>query len=196
MKIQNPPSLSLPFVRSALTGSPLILREVFFMEEIWKQINGYSGYEISNFGRVKSVSEKYEIIRKQVLNISGYYYVRLNKNGISKTIAVHKMVASAFLNHIPCGMIETINHKDFNKANNCLSNLEIVTNRENNNRKHLTHSSIYTGVSWVKSKNKWSAKIYYNNKSHHLGYFKTEFDAHKEYENRLLIIKKTNHDYM
>ena len=41
MKIQNPPSVTLPPVHPALTGSPLLSEEVFFMEEIWKEIKDY-----------------------------------------------------------------------------------------------------------------------------------------------------------
>ena len=48
--------------------------------------------------------------------------------------------------------------------------------------KYKKGSSIYKGVCWSKSKNKWRATIYYNNKQTHLGYFENEIDAHYKYE--------------
>ena len=188
MKIQNPLSVTLPLVHPALTGSPLLLGEVFFMKEVWKELKDYPGYYVSNNGRVKSCNERFEILRKQILNRKGYLTIRLCKYKNSKTFTTHTLVAIAFLNHKQCGMLKTINHIDFNRNNNCVENLEIVSNRENNNRKHLKHSSQYTGVSWSKSKNKWESKIYYNNRSHHLGRFNSEYDAHIAYENKLLTL--------
>jgi hypothetical protein len=191
MKNLSPHSVTLPFAHPEPIGLPLLSFGAFNMVEVWKELSEYPGYAVSSFGRVKSFNERFEKIRKNVNHISGYYYVRLCKNGIKKTIAVHKLVSMAFLNHIPCGMQKTVNHKDFNKLNNYVNNLEIVTNRENNNRKHLKHSSQYTGVSWNKSKNKWEVKIYFNKKLHHLGRFENEYDAHLVYENKLLTLTKT-----
>lgn len=158
------------------------------MEEIWKDIPNYEGrYQVSNFGNVKSLNyhrEKKEKLLKQVIG-KDYYCVTLLKNGKQKTIKTHKLVAIAFLNHTPCGMKLVVNHKDFNKLNNHLDNLEIVTNRENSNKIHIPHSSIYIGVTWHKPLNKWRAQIEINKVKKHLGYFTNELDAHNAYQNKL-----------
>ena len=93
-------------------------------KEIWKPIKGYEGlYQVSNFGRVKSLKFGKEKILKQSKNKkTGYLHVVLCKNGILKTFRVHRLVAEAFLdnpNNLPC-----VNHKDENKTNNNVDNLE------------------------------------------------------------------------
>lgn len=165
--------------------------------EIWKDIPNYEGlYQVSNIGRIKSltryVNHNYgglrivkERIRKLNHNSSGYLCVMLNKKGFKVNIAVHILEVIAFLNHNPKGNKIVINHIDFNILNNKLSNLEIVTNRENTNKKHLKSSSKYTGVSWYKKYNKWVSKINYGGKQYHLGYFINEYAAHLAYEKRL-----------
>jgi len=161
----------------------------FYIMEIWKDIKGYEGiYQVSNLGNVKNI--KYE--RKKNLSPAktryGYLKVVLCKKGVNKSKIVHKLVAIAFLNHKPCGWELVVNHKDFNKLNNKLENLEIVTNRENTNRKHLKSTSKYTGVSWSKVYNKWVTSIHYDGKPHILGYFIDEYEAHLAYENKLIEI--------
>ena len=98
---------------------------------------------------------------------------------------MHQLVAEAFLNHKRCGMEFVINHIDFNKTNNKVENLEIITNRENSNQKHLKSSSIYTGVSWDKRYNKWRSNITVNGKLKHLGYFINELEASEVYKKEL-----------
>lgn len=100
--------------------------------EEWKPIYGYDGmYEVSNYGRVKSY--KYNSdgrILKSGNNRLGYYYVVLCKEGKEKTCSIHRLVAEAFIpnpNNFSC-----INHKDENKGNNCVQNLEWCTHSYNN----------------------------------------------------------------
>lgn len=95
-------------------------------EEIWKDISGYEGlYQISNLGRVKSK-------RKILKPINGeYLHVGLSKNGIQTTKLIHRLVAENFIdnpNNLP-----QVNHKDENKHNNCVNNLEWITFKENMN---------------------------------------------------------------
>ena len=150
-------------------------------KEIWKDIPGYEGiYQASTFGKIKSVKRK--IFRKLSLSSNGYLQVILFKNNTKKTRTVHSIVCETFKNHKPNGHKLVINHKDFNKLNNHLDNFEIVTHRVNSNKKHLTGSSKYTGVSWHKRDKKWCAKIEINGKQIHLGYFKSEFKAHLTYK--------------
>lgn len=164
--------------------------------EIWIDVLGYDGlYEVSNLGNVKSLN--YNHTRKeQLLKLGkdsvGYYTVRLYNKEISnkgKTFKVHKLVAQAFLNHTPCGYKLVINHKDFNKLNNCVDNLEVVTQRENANLKHLKSTSKYVGVTWQKSCNRWQARITINTERIYLGVFKNEYDAHMAYQNKLNSIQ-------
>lgn len=77
---------------------------------------------------------------------SGYFQVALLKNGIEKRFKVHQLVAMCFLNHKPCGMNLVVNHINFNRNDNRIDNLEIVTARENANLKHIKSSSKYLGV--------------------------------------------------
>jgi len=107
------------------------------------------------------------------------------KNKIQKNRVVHQLVAEAFLNHVPCGYDLVINHINFNKLDNRIENLEIVTARENTNQKHIPHTSKYTGVSWYKNYNKWRAQIWINGKPKCLGYFNNEHDAYLVYQEKL-----------
>lgn len=97
--------------------------------EIWKAVKGYEGYEVSNKGNVRSF--KYKLVRLMNKNIDrgGYYRVKLTSKGIGKYVSLHRLVASNFINEIPNHMV--INHIDGNKSNNCIENLEIVTQSEN-----------------------------------------------------------------
>ena len=166
------------------------------MEE-WRDIKGYEGYyQVSNLGRVKSLSRmingnggsvfksKTKIL-KAGLASTGYYSVRLSMYNNSKTFNIHQLVATEFLNHKPCGFKMVINHINFNKTDNRAENLEIVTNRENTNRKHIKSTSSYLGVSWHKGVGKWQATITHRFNRYHLGYFKCELKASLAYQNKL-----------
>lgn len=169
------------------------------MEEIWKTIEGFEDYQVSNLGRFKSLSKRVRKcygfrvtksrVLKQCINGSGYYQVVFSSNSMPYTRQIHQLVAIAFLNHKQCGHKFVVNHKDFNKLNNNIDNLEIVTHRENSNRKHLKSTSEYTGVSWHKNKKKWVASICINGSSKHLGCFIYEIEAHNAYQNKLQEIK-------
>lgn len=95
--------------------------------EIWKPIAGYEGmYEISNFGRVKSIPRNgtFGGIMNQSPDKDGYMRITLQKNKKQKRYGVHRLVAMAFIeNDNPTGK-PLVNHKDFNRANNCVDNLE------------------------------------------------------------------------
>lgn len=112
------------------------------MKEIWKDIKGYESlYQVSNLGRVKSlarkvikknyVSFKKERILKQQTDRYGYKKVILQRNYQIKTFSIHRLVAEAFLEN-PYNLPQ-INHKDENKENNCVLNLEYCDSKYNNN---------------------------------------------------------------
>lgn len=113
------------------------------MNEIWKDIVGYEGlYQVSNLGRIKSLSRfkkcgkentigyiKPECILKPNKQKSGYCYITL-KGKQTKFTTIHRLVAQAFIpnpNDYPC-----VNHKDENKSNNNVYNLEWCTKAYNN----------------------------------------------------------------
>ena len=160
--------------------------------EIFKDIPGHEGlYQVSNLGNVKSLNynkTKLERILKPGINLGGYKIVILSKCGDKKTRQVHQLVAIAFLNHKLSGFELVVNHKDFNRLNNNVDNLEIVTTRENTNKKHRAHSSKYTGVTWDKHMSKWKSRITFKGTEKHLGYYVNEYDAHLAYEKELNII--------
>ena len=99
------------------------------MKEIWKNIMGFNGYQVSNFGRVRSF-KTYKIL-KQTTNNKGYKTLGLCKKGKMRTFLVHRLVADAFIpnpDKLPC-----INHKDENPSNNYVSNLEWCDQKYNTN---------------------------------------------------------------
>ena len=96
---------------------------------IWKSIPGYEGlYEISNIGNVRSLF-RYKKTLKPHLTINGYQYVQLFKNKVGKNYYVHRLVAMAFIPKEEGK--EIVNHKDENKINNCVENLEWTSHIEN-----------------------------------------------------------------
>ncbi len=106
------------------------------MEEEWRDIEGYENlYQVSNKGQIKSLgngqTNSKERILKISLNKNGRYQVTLSKNGKRERFYVHRLVAQTFLenpNNYPM-----INHKDENKLNNCVENLEFCTAKYNVN---------------------------------------------------------------
>lgn len=107
-----------------------------YENEIWKPIEGYEGlYEISSYGRIYSyprLGTKGGIIKPNNLNTNEKYLkVKISKNGVIKKQPVHKLVAVTFIpnpNNYPC-----VNHKDENKRNNNVDNLEWCTIEYNDN---------------------------------------------------------------
>jgi hypothetical protein len=157
--------------------------------EIWKEVKGCDGYLISNLGNVKSFRRNREKLLNPAIDGSGYLTVSLYNNKIKRTKKIHQLVAVAFLNHNNCGYKLVVNHINFNKLDNNVSNLEVVSARVNCNRKHLKSSSKYTGVGWHKQHLKWHAQIIIDKKKIHLGYFVNEIDASNAYQEKLLSIQ-------
>ena len=115
------------------------------MKEIWKDIPNYEGfYQISNLGNVRSVDRivnagiknNNKVVKKgKILNPvkdkDGYLKVSLSKNNIRKNYFVHRLVGKVFISNNK--NLKQINHKDENKENNCVSNLEWCDNKYNQN---------------------------------------------------------------
>lgn len=160
------------------------------IKEEFRDIPGFEGYQISNLGRVKSFKCAKEKILNNSINSNGYYRVGLTKDRKSITKKVHQLVAITFLSHIPNGTQEIIvDHKNNNPLDNRVENLQLITQRENASKDKKNGTSKYTGVTWAKVSNKWASRIKINGKSIHLGYFNTELEAAKYYQNALKSIE-------
>jgi len=164
------------------------------MEE-YRAIIGFEGlYEVSNFGNIKSLQRvvlrsngvkqtfKEKVLKLQE-NKNGYLNVRLHKEGYGKSFAVHKLLAMSFLNHIPNGFKIVVDHINSNKLDNNLSNLQLVTNRENSSKHKNGSESNYTGV--YRSSKKWRARAYINGSLKHLGTFENKLDASRAYQEKI-----------
>lgn len=101
--------------------------------EIWKDIEGCEGkYQVSNKGRIKSLQDR-GVKREKILSLlkhnSGYYSIGLMINGKCKHFLVHRLVAKAFIENP--NNYNFVNHKDENKRNNDVENLEWCTKSYN-----------------------------------------------------------------
>lgn len=108
-------------------------------DEVWRDIKGYEGfYKVSNKGNVHSVARISSqgkrcggLTLKPQYDKDGYLHVGLHKNGVMKTKKIHRLVTEAFIPN-PSKYLE-INHKDENKTNNRVENLEWCTREYNMN---------------------------------------------------------------
>ena len=102
------------------------------MQELWRDVKGYQGcYQVSNYGRVKSTAQ-HNWLHKQIIRkpkTRRYAELPLASNGKTKWVLVHRLVAQAFIPN-PQNKPE-VNHKDGNKLNNNVDNLQWCTKSEN-----------------------------------------------------------------
>ena len=139
-------------------------------------------YLISNKGNV------YSLITKKILTLKithGYATHCVKSRNPRKYVRVHRCVAKAFIPN-PENKPQ-VNHVDGNRSNNCVENLEWVTNRENMSHASINKktSSKYVGVTYHKQRNKFRALCTFNGKRVQIGEFKEEYDAHLAYVNFL-----------
>lgn len=107
------------------------------MKEIWRDVKGFEGvYQVSNYGKVMGyprISKDNRYLPPRILKGSlysnGYLVVKLRFDGLLKRVAIHRLVAETFI-HNPNGLL-IINHKDENKLNNRVDNLEWCTHQYN-----------------------------------------------------------------
>lgn len=107
------------------------------MDDTWFKINGYNNYSVSNKGEIRN--DDTGKIKSSRYNKHGYKVIDLYFNGTRETKRVHRLVADAFISN-PENKPQ-VNHKDGNKSNNNINNLEWCTASEN--MKH----SFNTGLS-------------------------------------------------
>lgn len=117
-----------------------VQQEIKYPDEIWKDIQDYENeYQISNYGRIKSVKRKGAIMSPILGRTQNYYSIGLTKNGVKKHFSIDRLVACAFLpnpNNLP-----EVNHIDEDTTNNKVDNLEWVTHSQN--IKHSAHKQSY-----------------------------------------------------
>jgi hypothetical protein len=134
------------------------------MQEIWKDIQGYESlYQASNLSRIRSLDRiiyysdgrinhtKGKIINSYIDSSNGYSIIRLSKNNKIKRYKVHRIIAKLFLDN-PNKYVQ-INHKDCNKTNNNIENLEWCN--QSQNMKHAFANNLikrYSGIENINSK--------------------------------------------
>jgi hypothetical protein len=176
--------------------------------EQWKDVNGFEGlYQVSNKGRVKSLDRiiknngsysgvitRKEIILKQTTNRLGYKVITLNKDGVRFFKIVHRLVAESFI--INKHNYKEVNHKDLDKANNTIENLEWCSRSQNINHYYNSKNttSKFKGVSYQKDRDKWIAYIDFNKIRISLGRFDTEEQAYKKRELYIKELKNKNYE--
>ena len=119
-------------------------------DEIWKEIVGFTGYFVSNMGRVKRFAKRYQsfyLITITYNKVNGYGYVALvNNDGKTKNMNVARLVAHNFVDGF-CKEKNTVDHKDGDKHNNRASNLEWTSQGINNQRAYERGKPAHTGYS-------------------------------------------------
>jgi len=153
--------------------------------EIWKFIpNTKDRYQASSLGRIKSLTKDVHVIMKARTDKGDYNMVNLWMDGKRKTYRVHVLVMLAFVGETPKG--KQIDHKDENKGNNSLDNLQFLSCRKNVTKAQLKSkkSDYPTGVS-VSSKHAYRSMIIYQKYKYHLGVDKTPEQASERYQEAL-----------
>lgn len=146
------------------------------MIEEWRQIPGYEGlYEVSSYGRVRSLDRyvkgrygnyrlhKGKILRLELSN-SGYYFVELMHKYKRKHFYVHRLVAEAFIDNLHS--FRDVNHKDEDKTNNIVDNLEWCDHKYNCNYGTKTERQKNTNIQngfWTGLSQKEYRKQYVDN---------------------------------
>ena len=111
------------------------------MKEIWKRVDIHNDYMVSNTGKLRNKNGK---LLTGGVNKWGYYNHIIRVNNKKKNFKRHRLIAQAFISNPenkPC-----VNHKDSNRLNNAVDNLEWVTYKEN------THHSMDSGFFWKSTK--------------------------------------------
>jgi len=146
---------------------------------IWKKIQEYD-YSINELGQVKN--DLTGRILKNILGSHGYYCVVLCKDGKKKHFSIHRLLCKCFKENEYSEEL-FVDHIDRNRLNNNLNNLRMVNHRENicNQTKKKNRSSIFKGVYFNTTKNKWQVAITFNYKQIYIGRYETELEAAKAY---------------
>lgn len=162
------------------------------MKEIFKDIPGFEGfYQVSNYGKVKSLNRKRngvgfnvgeikERILKPGLGGHGYYSVQLYKKSSSRSYKISVLVAMTFLNHNPFKSNLIVDHINNIKTDDRVINLQLISKRLNNSKDKNSETK-HTGV--YKSLKKFRARAKVNNKMINIGTFESKELASEAYQN-------------
>lgn len=152
-------------------------------EEQWKDIPGYEGlYQASSLGRIRSKSRG-GIIKKQAKKRRGNMNVNLSKDGVKKTLSVHRLIYAAFKGEIK----NAIDHIDENPSNNNIENLQDITIRENT-IKSVKSKTGSVGIYYRKERGVWETRISYNGVQRLIGHYATKEKAQAAYNRALYRI--------
>lgn len=161
----------------------IYLSNWWVMQEVWKDIKGCEGfYQVSNLGRIKNKNK----ILKGWITKYGYKRVSLK----NKRYLVHRLVAEAFLDH-PKNLTQ-VNHKDGNKLNNCVSNLEWCTPSEN--MQHAFKIGLMENATKLKTIRKYRAKKIeqYDIKGNYIKTYKGSIEVEKDLKEQNINISSRN----
>jgi hypothetical protein len=112
-----------------------------------------------------------------------YYFLTILVKGYEKQrVSVHQLVAAAFLDYKFKNRKIVVDHIDSDTLNNRLSNLRVITHRENTSKERSFKSGLPTGIYFCKSTNKYVARIYIQGKNYHLGRYITPEEASEAYQ--------------
>lgn len=197
-------SIPRGLVETYLNGGSLYGGNTVLNIEVYKDIEGFP-YQVSTLGNVRN--QEGLVLQTYSIN-SGYQALKLVSNdGIRHSFLVHRLVGMVFLG-LDSGLV--INHKDGDKQNNSLSNLEVVTQAEN--LKHARDTGLwdynkpttgklleargtsgivskYHGVCWDKSRSKWRAYVVWDKVKYTQKRFDCEEDAAKHRDS---VVKSNN----
>ena len=155
------------------------------MEEIYKDIEGFPHYEVSNLGNVRHKKRK-QVLKPRQENTKGEY-IRYNvyvadETGKQKNQKVHRLVAKAFIPN-PDNLPE-IDHIDRNPANNRVDNLRWTSRAENmiNVSLRSDNKSGHRGIWFESRKQKWKITYEFEKKKYHGGYYSTLEEAVANYK--------------
>lgn len=151
---------------------------------VWKDIPNHPDYQASNMGHIRYRNKLVKLNNTP----NGYLVCNIRiAPGKYKTFNVHQLIAITFLNHVPQGRKWHIDHKDWNKTNNKVSNLQIITARENCAKDAFRRKKVKTPPGSVlnETTRKWHSTVHYKYNVINLGQFDTETEAVDAYETAL-----------
>lgn len=161
--------------------------------EIWKDIPGYEGlYQCSNLGKIRSC-RSLKLMKPYPVFKNGYLMTGLCKDKIKVRVYFHHLVCLCFLDHKPNGHLLVIDHINNNKLDNRLSNLQLISHRQNITKDIKSikkRTSDYVGVYFNKVNKKFISRIRLNKKHIYLGSYDLEIEAHEAYQNALKSLLK------
>lgn len=157
----------------------VVIDGIYYLEE-WRDIPGFEGhYQVSSFGRVKSLKGGKEKILTQAVDNWGYLRIGLRGNGKNNRFKMSRLVMWVFNGESPL----QVDHKVEVKTYNCVWNLQYLDNRANVSKNYKKRGRIKDLPTGVKAQNgRFAARIVVDGRQRHLGVFDTPEEASSRYE--------------